>query len=281
MGNLKEELKGKLTEEELALLKRSFDTVGNVIIIEIPEGLEAKEKLIAETLLQMHKNIKTVLKKVGVHSGKYRRQKLKVIGGEKSKEATYRENGVVLKLGVEKVYFSPRSSTERKRISDQVCDGEKILVMFSGCGPFPLVISKNAKPAAIYGIELNPIAHKYAVENVLINKAKTVILIKGDVRKEVPKLLKQAECKSGFDRISMPLPKGAEKFLDVALSASKKGTIIHFYDFAKEEEIPAVLAEKVEKACKKAKKEYEILKIVKCGDFGPRIYRVCVDFEIK
>ena len=39
----------------------------------------------------------------------------------------------------------------------------------------------------------------------------------GDVRDVVPKLKKK------FDRILMPLPKSAEEFLDIALSASKKG----------------------------------------------------------
>ena len=34
-----------------------------------------------------------------------------------------------------------------------------------------------------------------------------------------------------FDKIIMHLPKSAEDFLDSALNLSKKGTIIHFYDF--------------------------------------------------
>ncbi|MGE0793582.1 MAG: hypothetical protein AB7V77_05385, partial [Candidatus Woesearchaeota archaeon] len=38
-----------------------------------------------------------------------------------------------------------------------------------------------------------------------------------------------------FDRIVMPLPKTAEEFLDIALKASKKGTMIHLYGFYDED----------------------------------------------
>ena len=46
--------------------------------------------------------------------------------------------------------------------------GEKVLVMFSGCAPYPVVIGRNTKAKEIYGIELNPLAHKFAEENVMI-----------------------------------------------------------------------------------------------------------------
>ena len=111
--------------------------------------------------------------------------------------------------------------------------------------------------------------------NNKINKveAKTTFLC-GDVRKIVPKLNKK------FDRIIMPLPKGAENFLEVALDATKKGTVIHFYDFEKEEEIPNKAIDKVKKATLAAKKKTRILAVVKCGQLAVRAYRVCVDFKI-
>ena len=82
-----------------------------------------------------------------------------------------------------------------------------------------------------------------------------------------------------FDRILMPLPKSAEDFLDVAISKAKSGTIIHFYDFLHEDEFK-IAHEKIDKACKKNKIKYNILKTSKCGQHAPRIYRICVDFEI-
>src|SRR3989338_5330260 len=213
---LKAALKGKLSGEEVSLLGRSYDVIGGIAIVEIPDELSEKEELIGKTILEMHRNVKTVAKKVGVHKGVYRAQKLKIIAGEKSKEALYRENNVMLKLDVEKVYFSPRLATERKRIAQLVKRGERVLIMFSGCGPYPFVISKNSKAKEVYGVELNPVAHRYAIQNLKLNKTENVKLVRGNVRKIVPELKKK------FDRIAMPLPKKGENYLDTALSASKK-----------------------------------------------------------
>lgn len=158
---LKEVLKYKLTKNELAELKTSYDVIGSIAIIEIPEKLAKKEKLIANELMNLQKNIKTVCKKTSLYGGKYRTRKLKIIGGEKTKETEHKENGVILKLDVEKVYFSPRLSTERQRIMNLVKPKESVLVMFSGCAPYVCVIAKNTKAKEVWGIELNPIAHKY------------------------------------------------------------------------------------------------------------------------
>jgi tRNA (guanine37-N1)-methyltransferase len=279
MTTLKQALKNKLTKKELDKLVTSYDVVGSVAIIEIPPGLVKKEKLIAQTLLDLHKSIKTVLKKAGIHKGVYRRQKLKVIAGKKTKIAEYKENNARFTLDVEKVYFSPRLSTERKRIYLLVKPRETVLVLFSGCAPYPVVIARNTKAKEIYGIELNPIAHKFALENIKLNKIKNVKLILGDVRKAVPKLKKQKKYFKYFDRILMPLPKGAGSFLDLAFSAAKKGTTIHFYDFAREDEFEKA-KEKIKKACKTNNKKCRILRVVKCGSYAPRVYRICLDFKI-
>jgi len=272
---LKEVLKTKLTKKQLEILPRAFDIVGSIaIFIDFPKELEKKEKMIGEALLGLHKHIETVAKKTGQHSGKYRTPKLRIIAGKRTKETTHKENAVQLKLHVEKVYFSTRSATERKRIAEQVKPGEDVLVMFSGCGPFVFVIAKNTKAKSVYGVEINPTAHKYAEENMKLNKAKNAILINGDVKKIIPNLNKKV------DRILMPLPRGGEAFLDVALAAAKKNTTIHFYDFLKTEDIPTVAVKKIDSACKKAKKKCKILGHVKCGQFSPSTYRVCVDFNV-
>jgi hypothetical protein len=82
-----------------------------------------------------------------------------------------------------------------------------------------------------------------------------------------------------YDRIIMPLPKTADEFLDDALHVSRKGTIIHFYDFLPETQFDDAL-QKIDIACKKRKLKHKILGIVRCGQHAPHIYRICVDFEI-
>ncbi len=273
--NLKFYLKDKLSEKELKLMPTSFDVVGDILIFsEFPKELIKKEKLIGKTILETYHHIKTILKKTKKYSGKFRTPKLEIIAGEKRKETTHKENNVFIMLDVEKVYFSARMSSERKRISDLIKPNESVLIMFSGAGPYPLVIANNTKCKEVYGIEINPTAHKYALENIKKNKLENKIkLFLGDVTKIMPKINKK------FNRILMPLPKEGGNFLDLALKYIKKNGIIHFYGFLHEDEFEKA-HENIKKACEKAKKKFKILNTVKCGQYSPGFYRICADFEV-
>lgn len=242
----------------------SFDTVGSIVIFsEEFKGIKKK----AKELLKL-KNIETIAVKTKIHSGTYRTKKVKIIEGKKNKETIHKENNVQVKLNIETCYFSPRLSSERLRISKEIKKDESVLVMFSGIGIYPIVFSKNSKAKEIYGVEINPKCHEYALKNLELNKVKNVKLYKGDVKDIVPKLRKK------FDRVVMPLPKNAEDFLDIAIKKIKKNGVIHFYDFEKEEDIP-------EKCIEKIGKKFKILKVRKCGSFGPGKFRVCVDFIVQ
>ena len=269
----KDLLKDKLTENEFENLPSSYDILGDIIIIEVKDNLVKHEKIIADSLLKTHKAVKTILKKADIHGGEFRTQKLDYLAGENTKETIYRENNARFLLDVEKVYFSPRLSTERKRIYKQVKKGENILVMFSGCGVYSIVFEKNTNAKRILGIEKNPIAHKYALKNLELNKTNKIEFLKGDVRDIVPKLDEK------FDRIAMPLPKDADTFLESILNVVKKGTIIHLYGFSHRDNIKET-EEKINEFCKKHNIKHKIYKTVKCGQYSPCKYRVCVDFEI-
>ena len=263
MSLLKDKLKSKLSKKDLEKMPSSFDVVGDIAIIEI-RHLKGKDKLIADTILDNLSNIKVVAKKVGEHKGKYRLQKLKIIGGEKRKETLHKESGVLLKLDVEKCYFSERLSSERLRIAKLVKLKERVLVMFSGIGVYCLVIARNSKVKEIYGVEANPVAHKYALDNLKLNKFENIFLYKGDVRKVIPKMK--------FDRIIMPYPKEAPKFLELALKYIKNNGTIHLYTFEHEE--------KFEELRKCYLKKFKSVKLNKCGAYAPRVDRVCLDLKL-
>ncbi|MBI5798220.1 hypothetical protein HZA98_04950 [Candidatus Woesearchaeota archaeon] len=236
----------------------SFDHIGDIVIV-----AENATKKDAKQLLNGN-NIKVVLRKKGIHSGEFRTQKLEWVAGEKRKETVYRENGVEMKLNVETCYFSPRLGTERMRIAQLVKKGEKILVLFSGVGPYPLVLAKHSKASFIIAVEKNPNAHRYALENC--RKFPQIILYNMDA--------KQFHYPEKFDRILMPLPHSAEEFLDVAVKLLKEKGMIHFYSFAREEEIP----DKVLSLIRTKVAKFKVIRFVKCGQSAPGKYRVCVDF---
>ncbi|MBR9692892.1 class I SAM-dependent methyltransferase family protein [Candidatus Woesearchaeota archaeon] len=275
--SLKEVLKDALSDEELELLKKSMDQVGSIAIIEIDEGLESKEQLIAQAVLKRNPSITTVLKKNGGHEGELRLQTYDFIAGEDTRETIVQENGVRLKIDVEGVYYSVRSATERKRVASMVKKGEHVLVMFSGAAPYPCVIAKNTEAEEIVGIELNECGHELGVENLKLNKIDNVVLVQGDVKDVIPEFQKKDVT---FDRIIMPLPHTSNDFLDEAFAVAKKGTVIHLYDFEKEGEFEKA-AEKVQEGAKRNKKPIKVLDVVASGQHSPRTFRVCVDFAIQ
>ena len=238
----------------------AFDTIGDIVIV----GEDVEDKFCEE--LVSRKNINVVLRKVGIHKGEFRTQDMEVVCGDKRKETIHKENGVQMKLDVEKCYFSPRLSTERMRIAEQINEGEKVLVLFSGVAPYCLVLAKNSEVGEIVGVEKNPIAHKYAVENC--KKYSNIKLYNEDA--------KEFFSEDKFDRVLMPLPKSAEDFLNVALRFVRKNGIVHFYDFLHETEIPDVALDKIKLKVKK----YKVLDVVKCGQYSPGKFRICVDFQV-
>jgi tRNA (guanine37-N1)-methyltransferase len=266
-------LEGTLSEEEYMLVPRSFDVIGSIAIIDLPGVLDSKDKLIGDALTKTQHGIVTVLKKEGIHSGEFRTQKLAYVAGKDTRVTIHKENNVLAKLDVEEVYFSPRLATERKRIASQVTPGEDVLVMFSGCGIYALVISKNTDAAKIVGIEKNPVAHRFAEENLVLNRVSNIEFIEGDVRDVVPGLHRK------FDRIVMPLPKQADLFLSYAFDAAHQGTIIHLYMFLEEGrfEQGKLL---VKQHCSAMGLNCEVFDIVACGQYSPSTFRCCVDFRI-
>lgn len=274
-NSIKEALVNVLTAEEFNSLVSSFDIVGDVAVLEIPSELEKKQKQIAEAAMRVHSSVRAVFKKASEMQGVFRVRKLKWLAGEKRSETVYSENGCRMKLDLKKVYFSPRLVFERKRIAELVGEKERVLVFFAGVAPFALVIARKHPEAKITCIELNPAACKYARENIILNKAKNVEVVEGDVRKIIP---------AGFlgvaDRVLMPLPKGAEEFLREAFIAAQKGCVVHLYSFS-EDKAPFEKALKAVKA--EAKKQGRKVKIVfkrVVRPYAPRVSQVAIDFEI-
>ncbi len=274
MTALKQLLIKKLTKKELTIFRGSFDVIGTIALVEIPHTLEKKEKIIATAIHALNPHIKTVAKKVGAHKGIYRRQKISIISGEKTKITEHKESGILMRLDVERCYFSPRLASERLRIASLIHLKEKVLVLFSGVGPYPLVLAKHSQAQKITGIELNPIAHAFGQENVRINKfMEKIELIQGDVRTIVPTL------KTKFDRIIMPLPKKGQLFLDLVLPHIKKNGTIHLYQFAPEDEFETC-AEYITNTGKKYRKNLNVMRIIKAGQHAPRVYRICLDILV-
>jgi len=248
----------------------SFDIVGDIAILEFDEDYKGGKEEVADALLNTFSNISVVVEKSAKVSGEYRIRGIGHLAGEKRTTAVHTEYGCRYRVDVARDYFSPRLGTERMRVAGKVEEGERVLVLFAGVGPYTVLIAKKRKPKDVVAVELNPHAAEALRENARINKV-AVKVVEGDAREVTPGLGK-------FDRIVMPLPKDAGDFLDAALPALKKGGVVHFYTFAHDEkEAHAAVEEKTELLGYKVK----IQETVECGSYSPCLARYCVDFKAK
>ena len=234
---------GDIVEMEFELLEKrdrydfKFEMIGDIAIIE--------DKY--DPSILKRKNIRSVYRKTGDTEGIYRIKKYEYVAGEKNTETIHKEYGCRYMLDIRKVYFNPRLATERYRIAEKVRDGERILDMFAGVGPFSILIAKK-KNVEIHSIDINPDAFYYLKKNIEINKVRNVFPYLGDCREIVKEL-------PDFDRIIMNLPKSSLDFMDTALNKIKKNGIIHLYSIKPKEEI-----------------KYNVIDIQKVKSYSPKVY---------
>ena len=133
-GSLRTHLKDKLEPNELRLLYTSYDIVGDIAIIQVPETLKLRTQAIAKALLQTQKHVKTVLRQISPVAGDFRLRDLEWIAGEKKTETVYKEFGCLFKVDLVRCYFCPRLSYERMRITKLIQPNEVIVNMFAGVG---------------------------------------------------------------------------------------------------------------------------------------------------
>lgn len=275
-GDLRARLRGHLSEDELKLI-RAFDVVGDIAIVKLPEPLLPKKHLIGRALMEVQKNVRTVLNQVSPVKGEFRTRELEVIAGENRTETSYRESGCVFKVDLAKVYFSPRLATERLRVARQVKPGEIVVNLFAGVGSYSIIIAKHSKAKLIYSIDINPHAFEYMQINIRTNKVgDRVVAILGDAREVVEK-----ELTDRADRVLMPLPELSRDFFDVALKALKPtGGIIHFYDYGEEPDIFGPSTDFVKANAAKRGFEVKVLGARRIRSYATRCYHIVLDLEI-
>lgn len=266
--SMQEQLKEHVGSETLSDLKKSFDIIGEVVILEIPEEHQDNKYDIGQAALDFTGR-RSVYRKDSEIGGVERTRKFEHLAGEDNTHTLHQEYGCRLELDVKQVYFSPRLATERHRIASQVKDGETILDMFTGVGPFSILIAKDKK-VEIYGVDINPQAIHYLKKNIQLNKLQgKIIPIQGDV-KEVVKTKKLK-----VDRVIMNLPGLAWNFLDTALEALKYGGLLHYYEFASDYQQPI---QRIKKAAQG--REVKILSAKKVKSSKPGEWQMVVDAQI-
>jgi tRNA (guanine37-N1)-methyltransferase len=274
--DLQETLRSKIPHQFFSAIPKSYDLVGDIVLLEfLPAELAPYKREIGDALLHLNPSAKTALLKTGKVEGEYRVPQLEVIAGENKFETVHLEYGVSLKIDLSKAYFSPRLGFERYRVSASVSEGETVVDMFAGVGPFSILIASKTK-AKVFAIDINPDAVRLLQENIRINR------LQGDVFPQCNDVRKAAVHMGGIaDHVIMNLPGTSLEFLDAAGEMLKReGGIIHIYIFTPEE--PLKYAEKsFREVADKLFGQYEILSIRVVKAVAPRRWQVALDVRAR
>jgi tRNA (guanine37-N1)-methyltransferase len=272
---LKRALESVLSEKESEEIFSAFDQIGDIIIVRIPDSLLGKKEIIGKTLLQQIKNANTVFYQSSPVEGDFRIRNLELLAGENKTQTEYKEFGCRFLVDVEKVFFSPRLSTERNRIAELVKDDETVINMFGGIGMFSIMAAKKKK-CTVYNIDINPDAARLCEKNISLNKlAGNVISLHGDASQIIKEKLE-----GKGNRVLMLLPERSDEFLDSAISAAKKNAVIHYYSHihADKKTLAPNLSEKHFLEIVPVKSEILYSRMVRA--VGPRYYQTVVDAKI-
>jgi tRNA (guanine37-N1)-methyltransferase len=278
---LRRMLAGAVSPEDIASVYGSYDVVGDIAVVRLTEASRRHSRSIAEAVMAVHGNVRTVLAQVGDVAGEFRLRRLELVAGEAGTLTVHRESGCVFAVDVERCYFSTRLSYERMRVAGLVRDGETVVNMFAGVGCFSVVMARHSGVGRVYSVDVNPAAFELMRENVRLNGVYgRVVPVLGDAGKVVDERLRHVA-----DRVLMPLPAKAFDYLPHAVLALKpSGGWVHYYDFehaGKGEDV-------VEKVRLKVSAKLHSL----CGEFdvpfgrvvrstGPNWYQVVLDIRAR
>ena len=197
------------------------ELVGGIAILQErdPEG--------AAKILASRPSLHTAVWAKGEVSGEYRTRDLEVLAGRSTTVTEVIEHGCRFAVDLAGAYFSARLSTERQRIAAQVQEGELILDMFAGVGPFAIALAGHA--GLVVACDLNPRAVELMIRNCNMNRAGRILPVLADSRR-FSRILPWK-----FDRVVMNLPLSGTEFLEDAFHVCRPGGTIHFYSLVSSE----------------------------------------------
>jgi tRNA (guanine37-N1)-methyltransferase len=262
-----------LPPEVASEVTRSMDVVGTIAILRLKEELRPRANQIGQALMFVQPRLRAVAIDEGV-KGELRVRDLTLVAGEGPMITIHKEYGLGLKVDLENAYFSPRLATEHHRVAELVKKGEHLLDMFTGVGPFAIMAAKTGRTREVHAIDLNERAVELAKENAERNGVGHLINIhQGDAREVVQEL-------GRFHRVVMNHPTAAKDFLDVAMSATRDGGVIHLHTIGTPEEVDAVAEEAFEVAERTGHAGVRLANTKEVRTYAPNVAHYCLDLVV-
>jgi len=271
-----EAVEGLVGAEDLRRAIKGVDIIGRIAVIKIPREWHRIKHQVGEKVLARLGVDSVYMQTTPARRGD-RVRGLEWLAGKRSTETIYSEHGCKFFVDIDKVYFSPRLSNERRRVADLVVEGETIVNMFAGVGTFSIIIAKT-RGARVFSIDNNPNAFELMVENVALNRLNGMVIpILADARVAAEDLGQIA------DRVLMPLPELAEAYLGDAVRMLGSQGWIHVYTHeeggCEVEAVESAKSRMLKSAAQFAEVAYCEGKVVR--SVGRKSYQVVLDMLVR
>ena len=212
-------------------LPRSFDVIGDVVLIRLPPELDALAPSVGDALLRFVPHARIVGRDQGVH-GPERVRSLTRIAGHGDWRTVHHENGVAVEVDVERAYFSPRLAREHADVASAVGPGEVVYDLCCGVGPFALTIARAGQAKRVVAVDRNPAA--IALLRASLRHARGALLVE-PVEADISVFLAGA---GPVDRAILNLPHEGIKYLASVARLVRPGGTVHYYEVVAREALP-------------------------------------------
>jgi tRNA wybutosine-synthesizing protein 2 len=273
---LQERLKEKLSKEEIVLVPRSYQRLGHCLILRLAKELQNKKEEIGKASLEIVPGIKTVCINLGKVEGKFRRPNIEVVAGENNTVVDHNEHGCLFRFDITKLMWSMGNMNERKRMYENVKEGEIVVDCFAGIGYWSIPICKNSKPAKVFAIDANPDSIHVLKENRRLNhiSEETLEIIHGKCEEQAEKLEGKA------DRVILGYLPAPTFALTAAIKMLKPaGGIIHYEGICERDCFEELLKDAREKA-EEQKKQATLLHAQPVKSVAARKWHYVIDVKI-
>ncbi|KAI5716327.1 hypothetical protein M8J76_004638 [Diaphorina citri] len=146
----------------------SFTSVGHIVHCNLREELIEHKFIIGRVLLDKVPSCETVVNKAHAIDNTYRNFQMELLAGKDCMVTMHKENGCTFKMDFSKVYWNSRLSTEHERVTKEVREGDLVLDVFAGVGPFSIPAARRG--AIVAANDLNPDSYAWLQASIRLNE---------------------------------------------------------------------------------------------------------------
>ncbi len=253
-------------------LPRGYQRLGRVLVVRLPEELRPEFGRIGRAWVA-ELGVETVLRHAGSTDGEHRQPRVEVIaGGPTTTEV--RENGLRYRLDAAEIMFAQGNREERRRAGQLVHPGEEVVDLFAGIGYFTLPAAAVGRAGRVTAVELNPMAHRYLVENLRLNGVEDRVLpLLGDNRAvELPA--------GAADRVFLGYLPSAIPWVGRAVGLLRPGGALHVHVVGETRAGPPAVEGAVADAVRRSGGEPDALRAREVKPYGPGRAHYVVDVTV-